>query len=536
MSNQPSALFEALGSRSGHAALRGMRRGIEKESLRVAQDGLLAQTPHPERLGSALTHAHITTDFSESQLELITGVFADTEACLAELDQVHRFVYSELEGEILWAASMPCVLKSDDQVPIAHFGSSNVGMAKTVYRRGLGHRYGRLMQTISGIHYNFSMPEAFWSWLKRTTGAEQDIQTLATEHYFSLIRNFRRRSWLLLYLLGASPAVCRSFLSGRAHELEAFDDGSLYMPYATSLRMGGLGYQSDAQGTLEVSYNGFEDYALTLRDALVRPYPPYEAIGLVKDGEFQQLSTSLLQIENEFYGTIRPKRSTEPGERPLHALGTRGVEYVEVRCLDLNPFLPLGIDAETIRFLDAFLLDCLLSDSPPDTPDEIAECGRNQTRIVNEGRAPGLELEQDGRPRDRGEWATEILDGCSRAAELLDAARGGSGCSDAIATQRRRVADPDLTPSARILAEMSRNDVPFFRMAMSASELHARHFLGRPLDAETLARMRAESEASLATRAAIEAADVMDFATYRQQYIEQELLPGRAPALSVRNA
>lgn len=523
-----SPLYAALDTAAGRAAVRGLNRGIEKESLRVAGDGLLARTPHPAALGSALTHPHITTDFSEAQLELITDVFDSADACLDQLDAIHRFVYSVLEEEILWAASMPCVLRNDDAIPIAEFGSSNVGQAKTVYRRGLGHRYGRLMQTISGIHYNFSLPAAFWPWYAEVSGrSDEDRQSLITAAYFGLIRNFRRRSWLLLFLFGASPAVCKSFLSGREHSLEPFDEGSLYLPHATSLRMGGLGYQSDAQARLLVSYNGLEQYALTLREALTRPYPDYEAIGLTQDGEFQQLSTSLLQIENEFYGTIRPKRSIHPGERPLHALGERGVEYVEVRCLDLNPFLPLGIDAETIHFLDAFLLHCLLSDSPDDSPEENESLRRNQTRIVNEGRAPGLELEDRGRLRQRDEWAEEILAACQHTAAALDRAHGGDAHARAVATQLERVRDPGRTPSARILEAMQTDGIPFFRLAMNASEAHARHFRAQPLSAVTLHRFQQQSRESLEQQQAIEAADEMDFASYRRQYIEQELLPGR---------
>ncbi len=358
--------------------LKGIRRGIEKESLRAMPEGGLAMTPHPLALGSALTHPHITTDYSESQLELITGVHATPESCLEELLQIHQFTYRALGDEMLWVSSMPCGLPADENIPIGRYGSSNVGRAKSVYRMGLAHRYGRRMQTISGIHYNWSLPD------------------VSSEQYFALIRNFRRHAFLLLYLFGASPAVCSSFVAGRQHELRKLGDGgTMYMPHGTSLRMGRLGYQSDAQASLAVSYNGLDGYAQSLQDALTRPYPAYEAVGIVNPGgEYNQLATSLLQIENEFYGTIRPKRVIRPGERPLHALRERGVEYVEVRLLDLNPFVATGITAQTMRFLDVFLLHCLLSDSPPDTPQEIAALGRNQHKTAAFGREPGLVLER----------------------------------------------------------------------------------------------------------------------------------------------
>jgi glutamate--cysteine ligase len=524
-----SSPAEALGDPEVRGALAGLRRGIEKESLRVTPEGRLSQRPHPAALGSALTHPHITTDFSEAQLELITDVCTTVEDCLAQLEETHAWVYRGIGDELLWGASMPCVLQGEERIPVGRYGRSNVGMAKTVYRRGLALRYGALMQTISGIHYNFSVPPAFWDGLARREGRRGDRQELATERYFGLIRNFRRYSWLLFYLFGASPAVCKSFLAGREHGLVPFDEGSLHLPFATSLRMGGIGYQSDAQASLKVSYNGLESYARTLEGALTRPWPAYEALGLEQDGEFRQLSTSLLQIENEFYGTIRPKRSIRPGERPLHALGERGVEYVEVRCLDLDPFLPLGIDATTVRFLDAFLLHCLLEESPPDTPEEIEALQHNRTLVVEEGRRPELELHDGtGGTRPLRAWARELLAACEETAAAIDAAVGGRGSREAVAEQRRRVEDAGRTPSARVLATMRERGVPFFRFAMDLSEAHAKRLRAHPLAPETVERLRAESEASVAEQTRMEAADETDFASYRRAYIEQPLLPERA--------
>ncbi|HWS74956.1 MAG TPA: glutamate--cysteine ligase, partial [Quisquiliibacterium sp.] len=372
--NRLNERLRALPSRE----LGGLLRGIEKESLRSRQDGTLADTPHPAALGSALTHPHITTDFSESQLELITGVHTGPAPCLAELTDIHQFVQRHIGDELMWASSMPCKLPAEELIPIGRYGSSNVGRAKTVYRQGLSWRYGRRMQTISGIHYNFSLPAGAWDALARESGSDGSSREFQTDAYFALIRNFRRHSWLLLYLFGASPAVCGSFLAGQPHGLQALGSGTLYLPHATSLRMGPLGYQSDAQAALAVSFNSLESYSVSLSRALTQPYPPYEAIGLRDGDEYRQLASSLLQIENEFYGTIRPKRTIRPGERPLRALAQRGVEYVEVRCLDLDPFHAIGIGEGTLRFLDVFLLHCLLSDSPPDTPDEIRELAYNQ--------------------------------------------------------------------------------------------------------------------------------------------------------------
>jgi glutamate--cysteine ligase len=483
--------------------LRNLRRGIEKESLRVRPDGKLATTPHPEALGSALTHPRITTDFSESQLELITGVHPNADACLHELTEIHQVVYRAIGDELLWCASMPCGLPADDAIPLGRYGTSNVGRAKTVYRTGLSLRYGRRMQTISGIHYNFSLPDS-----------------RSNDDYFDLIRNFRRHSWLLLYLFGASPAVCSSFVAGRTHELEPLNDGTLYLPHATSLRMGRLGYQSDAQSSLAVSYNSLESYALSLQEAMTKPYAPYEAIGIRDGDDYRQLATSLLQMENEFYGTIRPKRVIRPGERPLHALRERGVEYVEVRLMDLDPFFPVGIAAGTLRFLDVFLLHCLLSDSPPDTPQELAAILRNKQRVAARGREPGLELERGPREVPLAEWGRQVLSECEPIAAALDVVNGITAHREAVANAAAAVADSGATPSARVLQAMARDhDNAYVRFVLAQSARHRDTISKLPLSDETASRFARLAEESLSKQREIEASDSMLFEMYRQQYL-----------------
>jgi len=505
--------------------LRGMLRGIEKESLRVRPDGMLADTPHPAALGSALTHPHITTDFSESQLELITGVHAGIEPCLEELTEIHQVVYRHVGDEMLWCASMPCSLPADDDIPLGRYGSSNVGRAKTVYRHGLAHRYGRRMQTISGIHYNFSLPEAAWPLLQQADDHHGAAQSYQNEAYFSLIRNFRRHSWLLLYLFGASPAVCKTFVAGRTHALQALTRGTLYLPGSTSLRMGPLGYQSEAQAELAVSYNSLESYARSLHGALTAPYPSYAAIG-IRDGEdYLQLDTTLLQIENEFYGTIRPKRPIRPGERPLHALRERGVEYVEVRCIDLDPFCPIGITEGMIRFLDVFLLHCLLSDSPRDTPDEIAAMSVNQHWVAERGRDADLRLYRRDEVLAPQAWGEGLLRECEPIAAALDAAHRCSAYRDALSAAAAALANPGLTPSARILREMEqKHDNSYFHFAQAQSVRHQRTLLGLPLTSEVEARYTRMAAESLAAQRQIEAQDTLPFETFRQQYLSPEML------------
>ncbi|TMI02266.1 MAG: glutamate--cysteine ligase [Betaproteobacteria bacterium] len=488
--------------------LRGMHRGIEKESLRVRSDGALSQAPHPPALGSPLTHPHITTDFSEAQLELITGVHGSVEACLQELTWIHQFVYRHIGDEILWCASMPCNLPADNQIPIGRYGTSNVGRAKTVYRLGLALRYGRRMQAISGIHYNWSLPGV------------TDAQ------YFALIRNFRRHSWLPIYLFGASPAACSSFVEGRKHELVELSPGTMYAPHATSLRMGPLGYQSDAQSALRVSYNDLKSYAASLDDALTKPYPPYAKAGIRDNDNYRQLSTSLLQIENEFYGSIRPKRRINSGERALHALRERGVEYVEVRLMDLDPFCPIGIWPATCRFLDLFLLHCLLADSPPDTTQEIAAIRRNQQRVALRGREPGLKLQKDSDELELVRWGGQILSECAPIAEALDQANGGgSAHRDALAAALQALRTSDSVPSAKVLQAMAREHRnSFVRFALAESTLHKASLKGHELPREANERFTGLADWSLERQREIEAADKVPFEAWRQKYLSHDTL------------
>jgi glutamate--cysteine ligase len=497
-------------------ALKTLCRGIEREALRVRPDGTLAQTSHPADLGSALTHPHITTDYSESQIELVTGAHPSVEGCHDELKHIHQYVYRHMGDEVLWASSMPCDLPTEFGIPIARYGQSNVARAKTVYRIGLAHRYGRRMQTISGVHYNFSLPDSAWP--LPGLGDPND-------GYFALIRNFRRQAWLLLYLFGASPALCSSFVAGREHELRELKPGTLYLPFATSLRMGRLGYQSDAQSKLAVSYNCLDSYAASLHDALTKPYPAYEKIGIRDGDDYRQLADSLLQIEAEFYSTIRPKRVTRPGERALHALRQRGVEYIEVRAMDLDPFSPTGIAQETMRFLDVFLMHCLLTESPPDSPQEIEAVLRNQRNTAQRGREPGLKLERNGQLVDLTEWAGQILAECEPIAEALDEAQGRCVHRNALNAAVAAVDDPATLPSARVLSEIQNGfEGSFAKWALARSLEHRRTLLSELLPPEENTRFTRLAEQSLEQQRAIEAADKIPFETYRQKYLAHELL------------
>ncbi len=499
----------------------GFLKGVEKEGLRVDANGFIAQTPHPEALGSALTHPRITTDYSEALLELITPVFSNTSDMLTSLRDTHRFVQQNLKDEVFWAASMPCEIHGNDSIPIADYGSSNIGRLKHVYRQGLSVRYGRIMQSIAGAHYNLSLPDSFWKKWQEVTGNNAALKDFKSDQYFWLIRNFRRRSWLLMLLFGASPALDDSFVAGVKHGLKPFDGRTWFGEHATSLRMGDLGYHNNAQASLNICFNELDTYTRTLDRAIHTNWPAYEAIGTRRNGEFIQINTNVLQIENEYYSAVRPKRTTERGEKPIQALDARGVEYIEVRCLDLDPFSPVGINREQIDFLDLFLLDCLLTDSPRIGDAECERLDDNYKDVVAKGRWQELTLCQGGQRVSVGSAANEWLDRLQPLAELLDGWASGDTYRTALAAQRSKLEGDDWSvPSAQVLEAMRSSRLGHTDWVLSVSSEHQRALLNEAMSGHTRSEFEAMTRDSLAEQAAMEAADTRPFADFLDDYLK----------------
>lgn len=472
-------------------------RGIEREALRTDGRGNLAITPHPKNLGAALTHPQITTDYSEALLELITPPEHDIATSLTRLDALHRFVFAGLGDEMLWSQSMPCCLPDEEEIPIAWYGTSHIGMLKHVYRRGLALRYGKAMQCIAGIHYNLSVAENLWRRIKIEEAALGSAMHFQSESYVALIRNFRRYSWLLMYLFGASPALSKNFQRRRDFPLERFSVDTLYLPHATSLRMSDMGYQNDTKAGLTPDYNNLDSYLQSLVEAMNQPHLPYVELGTQQNGEWIQINTNRLQIENEYYSAIRPKRVTKVGERPLHALSKRGVQYVEVRCLDIDPFEPLGIDLKTCYFLDAFLLFCALNESPLTESDESRENTENFSLTVREGRRPGLLLMRQGSQVRLKSWALELLERIQEVVDLLDAQRNDGAYAKALAAQKDKLMDVEMTPSARVLTAIREENGSFSTFALRQSVAHAEYFRTRPLSMEESAYFNMQVQESL---------------------------------------
>ncbi len=505
------------------ALLRSGRIGLEKENLRVGKDGHISQTSHPASLGSALSHPFITTDYSEALLEFITPPFQGLPQALDFLCDLHRFVYEKLDNELLWAASMPCVVAGDASIPIAYYGNSNVGTMKTVYRRGLGYRYGRLMQVIAGAHFNYSFAEDFWPVFQAHEKDNGPPRDFVDDAYFCLIRNLQRVGWLIPYLFGSSPAVCKSFMGGRPTQLQEFSSNTYYEPFATSLRVSDIGYQNtrESEAGINVSYDTLDRYIESLSCAIETGHPEYEKIGVLSDGEYRQLNANILQIENEYYSSVRPKPLLLGNEKPTVALAKRGIEYVELRSLDVNAFEPLGLSEDQLRFLEALMIFCLFQESPRISEQEHEEINWNLQTVAARGRETGLTLQRQGRKLGLLEWACEICGELAGICELLDQGSSGEVYTRSLACQTEAVRDPDRTPSARMLAEMRAGSLGFFHFAKGLSQAHHHYFSEYPLAQDRRLFFENAVQQSIEKQQEIEAGDDCTFDEYLARYFAQ---------------
>ena len=499
----------------------GIQRGIEKESLRISKDGYLSQKSHPHALGSALTHPYITTDYSESLIELVTPTAKYTKKALNFLTKLHWLVYHHCSEELLWVNSLPCVLGDDSMIRIAEYGNSNIGRMKHVYRNGLGLRYGRKMQVIAGIHYNISVPEEFWnhcSWQQ-----DANPQNTISNGYMAGTRNFHRYCWLLFYLFGASPAGCRSFFdSNEIPGLSSLDNHTVFGQYATSLRMSNIGYRNPVQSEIRIDHNSVDGYIDSLCRTVNTSYPMYENFGVKQGEKYVQLNSNLLQIENEYYSVIRPKRRIKPLEKPTRALKERGVEYLELRCVDLDPFEPIGISEQEARFMDLFVVYCLLYPSPPLTESQLQVITSNKDTTVVEGRKPNQTLIRDDSKTKLTDWAIELLDQLEAIAEVFESAGSAKGYIETVRNEREKIYNPQLTPSAKVLNEIIENKESFFNFAMRKANESRSYFEQYPLSDESREKFRTVAQKSIDEQAKIEEEDKCSFDEFLDQYFSRQ--------------
>jgi len=495
-------------------------QGIEKEGLRTDSNGVVSQKPHHQDLGHKLTHPYITTDYSENLLEFISPVFNKDKNLLNFIEQVHSYSFKKMDkDELIWPASMPAVLPEDDfDIPLAYYGESFSGKIKTLYRSGLGYRYGRSMQTIAGMHFNFSFSKNFILGLYKELGSHDNLQSFQDDLYFKLIRNFKRTNFILPFLFGASPVVDKSFLKEKKHNLKLLAKDTYGLKYATSLRMGGLGYTSDAQESISICYNQLHTYIQFLEEARLTSYPSYEKIGLKKDGEYIQLNTNLLQIDNEFYSTLRPKHVALSGESALQALNRAGVEYIEIRLMDLNPYELGGINEEAVRFLQHYLTYCLCAPSETILPDECSLSDQNFKEAVTNGRDPNSTINFRGDKTLLKDATMEIL---SEMEDLL-------GCCDnlksyfspGIDRQKVKCNDYSLLPSQKIMDNIN-DETSFVEHIKTSAKKLKEKALNLSEDQDIFAELNVLRTKSFKDEEKITRNQSGDFESYLHNYFQQ---------------
>jgi len=495
--------------------------GIEKESLRVSKNGSISQEPHPEPYGSPLTNSAITTDFSEALIELVTEPFDSADKALNELAKIQHFVHHHLPAsERFWPASMPCILRGHTNIPIAQYGSSNLGIMKTVYRRGLANRYGSVMQAIAGIHFNYSFSLNFWQAYRDLMSPDMSVRNFIDCHYMGLARNILRYGWIIPYLFGASASVCKSFMKDyHEHDLEEFDDNTFFLPYATSLRMGDIGYQNsqeDEKG-VKANYNSLCHYVHSLRAAMQTNCEDFEKIGLKKDGKYQQLNTNILQIANEYYASVRPKPLLHGMNKPLRALTNNGIGYIEIRSLDVNPLISLGIDKPQIHFLEAFLLFCLLQDSATISTSEQFDIDNNDNLVSHKGRQPGLKLRNNGMDILLQDWGKEIFSGITECSTLLTKEHQNS-----VQKMLIRINNPDLTPSAIMLEEMQQKELGFFEYIDKFSHQNKELYRSKSIDKGYFVELEELAISSHQKQLKMEAEDILSFDKFIEEYFADD--------------
>ncbi len=499
--------------------------GLERECLRTNQKGEISLEPHPKALGSPLTNPYIVTDFSEAQLEFITPPLSSERAAIKFLEQVETFAQSKIPNEIFWGQSMPCILpKKEENIPLAQFGSSIVGTKKTTYRRGLGYRYGRRMQTISGIHYNFSFNKELFKELYRRFNGKGDLNDFISENYMRLIRNFMRFSWLVSYLFGATPAIDKTYLSKKDRYLKKHKKRTYYGQYATALRMSRLGYCCAVQTMLNIPFDSVDSYAEGLKEATKTPYPAYKKIGLEKKGEKLQLNDSILQIPNEYYGAARPKQTVDLSGDILANLQKNGIKYVELRVADIDPFTSSGVSLEQMEFLHVMAAYCLFLPSDHFKIGEKDSIISNHNIVALYGRKPGIKLKRKGKEVSLKNWGENILRNMYQVAEILDKAHKNKAYTNVIKKQLEKIFDPEKTPSAQIINALNENNQEFIEFGLELSQKNKTEYQKKNIPAELLERFTKYAQQSLKEQAAIEKVEKMLTEGFEDMELSTQLL------------
>ena len=445
--------------------------GLEKESLRMLNSCLSKQS-HQKAIGSSLCNRFITTDFSESQLELVTPAFKHKESLIDFLENLHHFVTMNINMEFLWPFSMPPFFASDAEIPIAKYGSSNIARFKELYREGLSNRYGRRMQAISGIHLNYSFSESIWK-IPLFFENKSNFKIPRSDGYMKTLRNMMRLNWLVIYLFGASPIISRD-QSHQDDEFLTLDEYTSYLPYATSLRMSDLGYQNSLRNTVNVSTDSLNQYLSDIREATTSESKEFS---IFEKKQFAQINPNFLQIDDEYYSTVRPKSNKNKYMRTTSNLKKFGIDYLELRSIDLNPYSSIGITQDAIMFIDILFIYCLFQPDIPIDSEEQMKIYKTESLVSKKGRMKNLFLYKNNEKILLSSWANEIFEEMMPIAEILDGPE--LEYSEYLKNLCLRINEPETTPSASITNELIEKNMSFLDLAKDIGEKNRQSFLAK---------------------------------------------------------
>lgn len=499
---------------------QNISRGIERETLRTTSHGTMPNTDHPYSLGSPLTHKWITTDFSEILLEFVTPNSNDLNYLLSFLNDLHQHVSKKIKNEYLWPLSFPYFIDPNYSIKLAQYGKSNIGKMKTLYRQGLKNRYGNFMNIISGVHYNFSLPISFWKKWKKIKN-KADERNIISSEYLKLIRNYHKFGWIIPYLFGASPAICPSAIKNNISNIKfkKSKNGLLYLPWSTSLRLSSIGYQNYFTKKLNINFNCLHEYIYFLRYATNTTSEKFKKIGLKDNkGHLKQINDHLLQMENEFYTHIRPKQTIKKNECLSDALEKRGIQYIEIRSLDLNPFSPIGIDKKQILFLDLFLIWCLLADSPKIHNTDVKLYKKNWEIITLEGRKPNQKININNKYEKETliTISAEIFKNLYHIAEHLDEYSKYYSYKKVCKEFETYFQHPELTYSSKILSKMLKNGIK--KTGLDLAKKYKKQFIKEKMIILNNIILDKEAISSHKKQRTIEKKDKLSFTEYLKKH------------------
>ena len=488
--------------------------GIERESLRL--DGRkISSKNHPKSLGSPLFNSFITTDFSESQIEMISPPSINDSFLINTLENIHQYTSANIGDELLWPFSIPPSSLTNKDVEIAFYGNSNLARFKSLYRKGLSKRYGKIMQTISGTHFNYSLPEKFWGEKFLDKKSEKRNRNLV---YFRTLRNIRRTNWIILFLFGCSPVIGQNLVDKSMKNFNFLNKDDLFLPFATSLRMSDIGYKNAGQINLNISYDGIDEYVQSLRKATNTQSEEFSKL-INKSGEAVQISGNLLQIEDEYYAACRPKSNSKKNIRPTSMLRAGGTNYIELRSLDVNPFCNIGIDEDALNFLECFMIYCTISPSNNLKQSEIRQIEKNDLLVSREGRKPGLQLIKNDCLISLFDWGSEILKDMAQIAQILDSE--DNKYSKSIQKYYSQLKDPEKTISSRLLEDLMLRNITLDELGFEISNKYKDGYVqDGAINKILLDRLKYETNESLVKQKKLESENEKPFSEFLDEYVE----------------